>query len=367
METHRQAQHDPAPGVVLIGRNEGERLGRALAALAGVPANVVYVDSGSSDDSLARARDAGACVLSLAGPRAFTAARARNAGFEHLMELAPATEFVQFLDGDCELAPGWLERATQLLRTRPEVVVVCGRRRERHPAASRYNRLCDIEWDTPIGEARACGGDALMRTSALRAVGGYTGDMIAGEEPELCLRLARRGGHILRLAAEMSRHDAAMTRWTQWWQRALRTGHTSAELLARHGATREHGRLRRASSAVVWAVALPLAATALAWWGVATERRALLAAALLVPGLLYLLLFERVRRRYRARGLAAPHARLQACSCLLAKWPECQGLLLYALRRVLRREAHWIEYKDAPHASRALDAQVPRRTGAVRG
>jgi hypothetical protein len=46
-----------------------------------------------------------------------------------------------------------------------------GRRRERFPEASVYNRLCDLEWDTSIGEARSCGGDFLARAGAFRDAG----------------------------------------------------------------------------------------------------------------------------------------------------------------------------------------------------
>src|SRR5207248_7579001 len=124
----------------------------------------------------------------------------------------------------------WLERAEQELKVRPEVAVVCGRRRERFPEGSVYNRLCDMEWDTPVGEAESCGGDAMMRVKAVRATGGYRAALIAGEEPELCLRLREAGWKVLRLDAEMTLHDAAMTRFGQWWKRAVRAGHAFAEV-----------------------------------------------------------------------------------------------------------------------------------------
>jgi glycosyltransferase involved in cell wall biosynthesis len=158
-------------GAVIIGRNEGARL---VACLASFPAQVrplVYVDSGSTDGSVAAARAAGAEVVALDMGVPFTAARARNAGFARLEALG-APEFVQFVDGDCVLQPGWLPAAEAFLLARPEVGVVCGRRREIRPEASIWNRLCDAEWDTPVGPAKACGGDALMRVAAVRAVGG---------------------------------------------------------------------------------------------------------------------------------------------------------------------------------------------------
>ena len=240
MADHPVADH---VGAVAIGRNEGERLVRCLASLRGRAERVVYVDSGSTDGSVAAARAAGAEVVELDLSRPFTAARARNAGFARLCDIAPDIGFVQFLDGDCELAEGWIDAALAALAAGPDIAVVCGRRRERHPEASLWNRMIDAEWDSPAGEAKACGGDAMMRRSAVEAVGGYREDLIAGEEPEMCFRMRAAGWRILRLDAEMTLHDAAMTRMAQWWQRARRAGHTYAEGVALHGSAPERYRV----------------------------------------------------------------------------------------------------------------------------
>src|SRR4051812_26981123 len=95
-------------GVVAIGRNEGERLRRCIDGLVGRGVSIVYVDSGSTDDSNAMARSREVEVVELDMSRPFTAARARNAGFERLSRINPGVRFVQFLDGDCEIADGWL-------------------------------------------------------------------------------------------------------------------------------------------------------------------------------------------------------------------------------------------------------------------
>jgi GT2 family glycosyltransferase len=335
-------------GIVAIGRNEGDRLRRCLDSLPCRTNTVVYVDSGSTDGSPELARAAGAHVVDLDMSSPFTAARARNAGFARLMELAPETECVQFVDGDCELDPSWLARATRAMSGEPDLAVVCGRRRERVPEASVYNRLCDVEWDTPVGEARACGGDALVRTRAFRLVGGYDPFMIAGEEPDLCLRLSRSGFRVRRLDAEMTLHDAAMTRWTQWWQRAVRTGHTTAELLAKYGAAPEHRRLRRALSAVFFAVLLPSAWLALVLLAARSGGGFALAAALVAPAILFARPFVNAQRACLRAGRSRNDARAYAASCVLAKWPETWGMLLYVTRRAMGRDARWIEYKDGP-------------------
>lgn len=357
---HIQADQGTVVGIVAIGRNEGERLRRCLESLSGLARTIVYVDSGSTDGSSALARSAGAHVVQLDLSSPFTAARARNAGFEGLMEAAPDTEFVQFIDGDCELDSAWLATAARALRDRTDVAVVCGRRRERSPGASVYNRLCDVEWDTPVGEARACGGDALIRTRAFRLVGGYDPAMIAGEEPDLCLRLSRHGLRVLRLDAEMTLHDAAMTRWTQWWQRAVRTGHTAAELLAKHGAAPEHQRLRRALSALFWAVLVPTAWLGLLLAALSTRSAPWTLAALIAPALLYARPFARARSACRRAGRTPADARAYAASCVLAKWPETWGMLLYVARRTSGRQASWIEYKDGPRGLGGLERAFPR-------
>ena len=212
---------------------------------------------------MARATGAEVVELDLALP--FTAARARNEGLARLAEggLPP---FVQFVDGDCELQPGWIATATAFLEAHPDVAVVCGRRRERHPEASLWNRLVDREWDTPVGEAKACGGDALMRTAALTQVGGFDARLIAGEEPELCVRLRRAGWRVWRLDAEMTLHDAAMTRAGQWWRRTARAGYAAAEGAAMHGRPPERHGVDKTRRALLWGLALPLAAVLGALW-----------------------------------------------------------------------------------------------------
>jgi GT2 family glycosyltransferase len=252
----------PDIGLVAIGRNEGERLKRCLASIpAGMP--VVYVDSASTDGSAEAARAAGATVLALDLSRPFTAARARAEGVELLTADHPDLRFVMFLDGDCELEPGWLDRAKAFLTDNPDFAAVCGRRRERFPDASFYNRIADREWDTPVGEAAACGGDAMFRIDAYRAVGGFDPAMIAGEEPELCTRLRGAGWRIMRLDAPMTIHDADMHRFGQWWRRGLRSGFGFAQAW-RTTRRRKAGALygRELAKAMLWGFALPLASIA---------------------------------------------------------------------------------------------------------
>lgn len=217
-------------GIVVIGRNEGQRLVNCLASLKCSPYRVVYVDSGSADGSASVAAGVGAYVVRLDAARPFTAARARNEGFAALKEICPFIRFVQFIDGDCEIDGGWLEIAIAFLERHPEVAIVCGRRRELFPEKSIYNALADVEWSTTCGETASCGGDSMIRAEAFTGVGGFRDDLIAGEEPELCARLRQEGWKIWRLDAEMTRHDINMTRFSQWWRRTVRCGYGYAEI-----------------------------------------------------------------------------------------------------------------------------------------
>ena len=221
--------------VVVIGRNEGARLVRCLDSLVGQGALLVYVDSGSTDNSLAEARSRGAVVVELERDRPFTAGRARNAGFRAASYAGPGIQYVQFVDGDCEVAEGWLDFAAAHLDQHPRTAIVCGRRKERFPERTVYNHLCDIEWDTPVGDTDACGGDFMARAEAFSGVDGFNNTIIAGEEPELCFRLRGEGWRITRVDRLMTIHDADISRLGQWARRTARSGYAYAARAALHG------------------------------------------------------------------------------------------------------------------------------------
>ena len=326
-------------GLVAIGRNEGLRLGACLRSALSQVALVVYVDSGSTDGSLELALSLGADTVELDLSTPFTAARGRNEGFTRLRQLAPDIEFVQFVDGDCEIVDGWLQRAEQELAAKPELAVVCGRRREQYPDATAYNRLCDIEWDTPIGEAKACGGDSMMRVSAFEQVGGFNPALIAGEEPELCVRLRQKGWKIERLDAEMTLHDAQMTGFEQWAKRSQRAGYAYAEGFWMHGNPPERHWRKENLSIWFWGFVVPVLALGTAWF---THGWSLW----LLAG--YPLLTYRIyRRMLRQRNLPAKDAALYAIFCVLASFTQLQGQILFHQRRLLGQGSNLIEYKTA--------------------
>ncbi len=313
--------------VVVIGRNEGARLRACLASLKGL--RVVYVDSGSTDGSVAAARAAGAAVVELDPATPFTAARARQAGVAALGAAPP--EIVQFVDGDCTVVPGWIEAGRAALHDDPRLGLVTGWRSEIHPGASIYNALCDHEWHRPAGEIAACGGDMMVRSAAYRQAGGFRADVIAAEDDEFCQRLAKAGWRLRRLPVEMTRHDAAMTRFGQWWRRALRTGHGFAQVGELHPGyfTRERRR------AWLYGLGLPLLALAGLVW-------APLAA---LAGLGYAASWVNTVRGLRREGLGLRAALHHALFLSLSKFPNLIGMLTYALRRRRGAEMRIIEYK----------------------
>lgn len=315
---------DAKVDAVVIGRNEGARLAACLQSLIPQVRRVIYVDSGSTDGSETVARASGARVVALDMALPFSAARARNAGLTALADDPP--QFVQFVDGDCEVVGNWVAVALAGFAEHPEAVVICGRRRERHPEASVYNRLCDAEWDTPIGEALACGGDALMRFAAVQAAGGYDAGLIAGEEPDLCLRLRRGGGQVWRIDAEMTLHDATMLHFGQWWRRSKRAGHAFAEGAARYGHAPEKHWRRETQRALLWGIGLPLGGAIgllITPWG----------------GLILLAWPLQMLRLSRSMGSAG------AFFSVLGKLPEGLGALSYYWARLRRRRVGLIEYK----------------------
>jgi glycosyltransferase involved in cell wall biosynthesis len=335
-------------GVVVIGRNEGERLARCLNSLR-VIANCVYVDSGSSDGSVALARSAGVSVMELSEPPNFTAARARNVGIAKILSNDPLTEFVQVVDGDCEVQPGWIALALAALRNEPGVALVFGRRRERHPERSIYNALCDQEWNAPIGEATGVGGDAMFRVAALRQVDFYNAAMIAGEDTELAMRLRKCGWRLRRIDAEMTLHDADITRFGQWWHRIRRSGHAYAEMAYLHPDAREPNWPRTVRSIVVWGGLTPAAVLIATTLSLSVDARWWFAvAALLLPWPVNML---RLAHRQRSKGSSARIARASGVMLMVGKLPQFLGLLGYYRDRLLRRASQLIEYKHGESKS----------------
>ncbi len=328
--------HDSAPetvGVVVIGRNEGERLRRCLSSAVREARHLLYVDSASSDGSVALARTLGVETCALEPGTPLSAARARNEGRAQLRRMHPGLQYVQFVDGDSELCSGWLAAAAEFLDSHPEVAVVSGRLHEKRPDLSVFNMLAEFEWDRPTGEVRDCGGITMVRASAFDQVNGFRTGLVAGEEPELCLRLLQHGWRIWRLDQDMALHDIGMSQFGQWWKRSVRGGFAFAEGVALHGAPPERHYVREYRSALLWGLGIPLATLAvmscIGSWG------ALLLA--LYP-------LQIVRLAWRGRRSRWANW-LRGLFLVIGKFPETLGVLHFHVHRALQRQSRLIEYK----------------------
>jgi glycosyltransferase involved in cell wall biosynthesis len=239
--TNRQDQPQPEgePGlvsVVVIGRNEGERLRRCLRSVFAMSRDfaleVIYVDSGSTDGSVAFAQAEGARTIALK-PERPSAALGRNAGWN-----AARGSIVLFLDGDTVLHPEFVSSSLPEFSS-PTIAVVWGHRREIHPEQSIFNRTLDLDWVYAPGLTQYCGGDALFRRAILARTNGFDPTLIAGEEPDLCRRITALGFDILHVDRPMTGHDLAITRWRQYWKRCTRAGHAYAEVSERFRNTQQ--------------------------------------------------------------------------------------------------------------------------------
>ncbi len=326
------AQRRSRVAAIAIGRNEGERLRRCLASMQGQFDQIVYVDSGSTDDSLAIARSFQVKIVELDLSIPFTAARARNAGFQALDHATAGVNFIQFIDGDCALRPEWLPAATKAMQDDRSLGIVTGWRSEIHRGDSIYNALCDFEWRRPAGEIKTCGGDMMVRRSAFQEIGGFNDTVIAAEDDEFCVRMGNAGWRIRRLPVEMTLHDADMHSFAQWWRRAVRSGHGFAQVGDLHLDYFKTERRR------VWIFGLLLPAIALVgsmldWWipaGVA---------------LLYLLSYARTVRGLQHNGLPNSEAMSHGLLLTLSKFPNLIGIFTYWWRQIRGHSMRLIEYK----------------------
>ena len=319
-------------GAVVIGRNEGERLVNCLKSLQNEVSVVVYVDSGSTDASLENAKQYGAeCVL-LDTDMPFTAARARNAGFKHLMDRSDAPDVVQFLDGDCRLEQGYLAQAAESLASDPGLAVVTGWRAEIDPDASVYNQMCDHEWHGPTGDITACGGDMMVRAAAFEQIGGFNPMVIAAEDDEFCTRLRKAGWRLHRLPVSMTYHDANMLNFGQWWNRNVRTGHGFEQVNALHPEYVVRARRRM----WLYGGVLPVLGLigALFYWPLFVVVLAVFAAS-----------YARTALGLVKSGLPRLRATHHAFYLFLSKFPNIVGAITYHKRKRKGADMEIIEYK----------------------
>jgi len=336
---------DQYVAVVVIGRNEGDHLTLCLESVlavrdSGLPIDLIYVDSASTDGSPESADKLGARVIRVSG-QPMTAARGRNAGWT--MTQAP---YVLFLDGDTLLHPLFLDQALAVFNDPelgPQTAAVWGHRRESNPGGSVYNRVLDLDWIYPAGWTEFFGGDVLIRREALVSVDGYNPELIAGEEPEMCRRLRERGWRILHIDEPMTKHDLRMTHFSQYWRRATRCGHAYAQVsgLFENTAdpfwTAEARRNRKRGLLLLWLFLLSFTACYLLHSGWP----------LFVLALLILAAGARSAWKARSRSNSWTTLLLFGLHSHLQEIPIFIGQMRYRFARARHRKVSLIEYKRA--------------------
>lgn len=331
-------------GIVVIGRNEGERLRRCLLSVIDKVDAVVYVDSGSTDDSVRCAKGFGMVAVELDMSSPFCAARARNCGFKELVDKWPAIQYVQFIDGDCELAPEWLSVASDTLDRRKKTAAVAGVLRERNPNISIYNRIAELEWNQlGVGDVETVGGIFMIRREAFECIGGFDPSISAGEEPELCYRLTRKGWAISRLDQDMAWHDLAMTEFGQWWTRQIRGGYGALAVSRRFGLPRFNKFVQRARIWSSWPIIV-----CVTWWGVgqfggptAANWIALTLLALWPAQL------ARIAIRTVRRGFSVPMSLCYGFLTMISFWPQILGQSRFVVDQWRSARMRLIEYKKS--------------------
>lgn len=331
-------------GIVVIGRNEGERLRRCLESVIPTVARVIYVDSDSADRSVAMARSMGVEVVELDVSTPLCAARARNAGYQRLVEADPQLRFVQFIDGDCEIIGDWLLFAVDSLESRPDAAIVAGWLRERSPDQSIYNRLGNLEWNfAGIGEVDSVGGIFMIRREAFDNVGGFDPTVAAGEEPELCQRLIQEGWRLLRLDRDMALHDLAMMRFGQWWRRMVRSGYGSMDVAHRFGVAKFAQNNWRVQ---IWSAWLVLLVAGCAAVGTAPYSSIALLTVLLIFTV-WPAQWLRIALRTWRKGQPLLTSVAYAFFIMIAFLPQIVGQITYFSDRLRNRSFRLVEYKSA--------------------
>lgn len=306
---------------VVIGRDEGPRVGRALDSIRralsspgfdalGRGCQVLYVDSGSLDDSLAHAQAAEVECVSIARATA-SAARARNTGLQHAK--AP---WVQFLDADMVLDASWLPAALQRAQ-RDSLDGVGGRIVERLEGATLWSRAFGLDWNARGARGGPIGGAGLWRRTALEALGGFDESLREGEDPDLCRRMRAGGFRLESLERDMVLHELGLRGPREWWRRGVAVGRSAACIVARY---RDPALAwQRFGQALLFLALLPLALAGGALW----------------VGLLLAAVLALVARRAwlnRSQGMSLADACLHGLHVYAVKLPQLLGACQVAAR-----------------------------------
>ena len=323
-------------GVVVIGRNEGDRLKRCLNSLKEKYPKVaaVYVDSLSGDNSLQTAKSMGYDSISIGNEVAPSAALGRNTGAQYLINKYPQLELIQFLDGDSEICENWLETSGNFLAVNQDIGIVSGVKSESDRNDSFFGQLNGVEWDSASGLTEAVPGDMMVRVSTFQLLGGFDNEIIAAEDDDLCLRAKKNGDLTYKLNAAMSIHYGGLTTIGQWLRRAIRTGYAYANLFhINNGGYFQKSLL----SAIFWGACFPF--VFLTFLAAQNFWLAVFCIAI------YSTMIVKIASQPRIRKLSMPHAITYGFLTMISKTAEAIGAGKYLSNLLLSSERKIIEYK----------------------
>lgn len=254
-------------GIVVVGANP-KTLPEAAIRSAGDSRAIVFAPVGLAPEPLAVARRAGAVIVEGDERSLATGGRARNAGYRQLKKIAPHLRYVQFIDSDYALDPGWIATAEKFMERRPEVAIIEGAVQTQSGAHIEYRTIAEQKMREAIGEVPLiANASVFMRTENFEAAGGFRGDLLVCETEDLCVRQRRRGGRVWRLDAKMLICDSQKQNLARWWSGSTRQGFENAYAASLHGGPPERVGVRDTARAVIWGFAFPLAIAVLALAG----------------------------------------------------------------------------------------------------
>ena len=194
--------------VIVIGKNEGSQLDTCLThakrALRMLSYELIYVDSRSTDDSVAIAKAHGARCFMLEDAHT-TAGLGRYVGTQ-----AARGEYLLFLDGDMQLQPGFVDHA--MMKMAENGYDGASGIREDHYMKNGALLSTNENYFGCIHEriVPEFGGAIFLKADALKACGSWSPDTIACEEAELHARLIAAGSKIVELPVPMIIHCDAV-------------------------------------------------------------------------------------------------------------------------------------------------------------
>lgn len=324
---------------MVIGRNEAKRLSVCLKSFQGLNCPVIYVDSGSTDSSVTIANSMPHMVWQLDTMQPFSAARARNEGLNQLISTYPQLQYIQFIDGDCEVSAQWVKSGQEALQQDEKIAIVFGHLHEAYPDKSVYNQLCALEWQSAAGDLTnfgAIGGIFMMRVDVFKFLNGFNAKVIAGEDSELGIRVGLAGYKITKLDASMATHDANILSFNQWWTRAVRAGHAVGQRAFLNGDSKMQDCVKERKSTFFWGIILPLLALLLL---IPTKGFSLL---ILLCAFTYL--GTRIYQYRRKIGNAHELAFLYTKFTVLGKLANGFGLIKFYINK-FKKNYQIIEYK----------------------